>query len=120
MSDIALYPKNDFAVLATLWDVDTTNGVKTPLITGTCTGFLATTGDPDATIANPTLTVVVTLIAAKGKWLVYVDAAKLQSVTMLDGLFLATGIVYVIVEQPNNIRAVLAVAYVREKDITLT
>lgn len=109
-----LYPKNDFGFEATLWKIDPTTGVKS-LYTGTApTVFLAVSSSPTAGIADATLTGTAVL-KSNSKWLIFIDGQKLQDVTLLDGLFLASGLAYVVLEVTNDIRAALEVNYVKDR-----
>ena len=81
MSDIPIYPGNDFASLVGFKGVNTTTGRPEMLETGTATAFLATSGSPTATAADPTLSISLTHIS-HGRWLVLFDAALLTAALM--------------------------------------
>ncbi len=116
MSSIRFSPKNDLAFTIPLWDVNTSTGVKTPLTTGSFDVFLAVTDAPDATPADASLVGVATFISATNRWLVFIDAFRLQDVALLDSLFTDGELAYVILEQTNNVRVAVPVLYQRAFD----
>ena len=76
---------------------------------GVVTGFLATSADPDATAADPTLEATIVYTGSGGQWLVKYDAAALTPELLAEHFAAATP--YTIIEQPGGFRVVVEMEY---------
>ena len=113
---LTLSPNNPFAVQVGLQDLDPATGTRVPVTAGTVTGFLSTSNAPEATAADPSLSVSATYIgtvANVGMWLVTIASAVLTT-ALLDPLFLETPPV-LIVQKTNGVRAWAPVVYSRTR-----
>lgn len=109
MTPIPIYPLNDFALtVGPLKTVNPETGAKEPLTTGVTTAFLATSNEPTAAAADPSLSVACPHIGG-GKWLVLFDAGVLTP-QLLAQHFAATP-PYLIISQPGAVRAYVECTY---------
>lgn len=124
-----LSPDNDLDITIVLEDINTSTGTRTPITTGSTTGFVATTYAPSAVTAAASLSVSGVYIGGQtkvtgqsgtydaGTWLFHVDAsAAAMTATALDALFAdptAPATPYFIVTRSNAIRKVGQLTYVR-------
>lgn len=109
MTPIPIYALNDLALtVGPLKTVNPATGAKEPLTTGVTTAFLATSNEPTAAAADPTMSVVATHVGG-GKWLVLFDASLLTP-QLLAQHFAATP-PYLIIEQVGAIRAYVECSY---------
>jgi hypothetical protein len=118
-----LTPLNDLDLTIVLEDINTSTGTRTPITTGTVTGFLATSSAPDATTADATLSVSGVYIGGQtkitgqsatydaGTWLFHLDASAL-TIALLDEKF-AAATPYFIVSKSNAVRKVGQLSYSR-------
>jgi len=118
-----LAPLNDLDITIVLEDINTSTGTRTPITTGTVTGFLATSSAPDATAADATLSVSGVYVGGQtkvsgksgnydaGTWLFHLDASAL-TISLLDTNFL-TATPYFIVSKSNAVRKVGRFTYSR-------
>lgn len=116
-----LTPLNDLDITIVLEDINTSTGTKTPITTGTVTGFLATSSAPDATTADATLSVTGTHVGGNpklsgvtgnydsGTWLFHLDASVL-TIALLNTLF-AQSTPYFIATKTNAVRKVGKLTY---------
>jgi len=116
MSAPALYPLNDFALIATI-KIANAVGVLEPLEAGVGTAFLATSHLPTATAADPSLVMTPTYTGAGGKWLVAFDASVLTP-TLLASLF-GSAQPHVIIQFPSSIRVAIPCTYQAAREIAL-
>lgn len=124
-----LSPLNEFDRAIVVESINTSTGTKAPVTTGTVTGFLATSFDPEATTAHASLSVSGVYIGgqlkvtgetatyAAGTWLFHIDASVL-TVALLDGLFLTTT-PYFHVSKVDSNRLVFSLDYCRTATGTL-
>ena len=113
-----LFPLNDLALSVQLKSVDPTSGALSYITTGSVTGFLATSDLPTATAADASLVATCNYSGANGKWTVTIDAALLTA-ALLNTLF-ATTTPYLIVQQTNDFRFAIQLAYSASRDIAVT
>lgn len=114
---INLYPLNDLNLVVTLKYVDSSGNIQ-PLDTGVVTFFLATTNDPTATAADPSLSgSAVHLAAGSGQWLIQLDAAVL-TFSLLNALF-ASVPPQLIVQSTNNVRGYATLTYAPARPMTI-
>lgn len=116
-----LAPDNEFDRSIVLEEINTSTGVRTPITTGTITGFLSTGYDSTATAAHASLSVSGVYIGGQlkvtggtatydaGTWLFHIDASVLTK-TLLDTYF-ATATPYFIVTKSSSLRKVGQLTY---------
>lgn len=120
-----LSPLNDLDITILLEDINTTTGTRTAITSGTVTGFISTSPNPDATAADATLSVSGVHVGGNdqytggpdydsGTWLFHLDASAL-TIALLDSLFngTTTPTPYFIVSKSNAVRKVGRLTYVR-------
>jgi hypothetical protein len=112
-----LYPLNDWAVKATLKDLDTVTGETGPLLTGAVAAFISLSSAASATVAHANLNCSVTHIG-DGVWLFFLDASLL-TLAILDPLF-SGATPYLIVEFPSGFRTANALTYSESRLATVT
>jgi hypothetical protein len=122
MAEFDLVPLNDFTVHVPIHYNHATTGTKTPLTTGTVTGFISTSKTSSATAADATLEASLVYVGgnpietgssvnhAAGTWQFQLDAAVL-TLALLEQHF-ANATPYLIVKSDNNIRRWKALNYV--------
>lgn len=101
MSD-GMFARNDWAATVRLKTVNAA-GKVVRLTSGTVTTFLSASKAPNATAIHASLTGVVSYTGKNGDWKVEYQGGVLSE-TLLDPVVLV-GPVYVIIVQPDNIRA---------------
>lgn len=115
-----LSPLNDLDRTIELEEINPTTGVRTPMTTGTVTAFLATSPAPDATAADPTLSVSAVHVGGNpkargevnykpGTWLVHIDGTAL-TVALLAAQF-GSATPYLIVSVTGGVRKVGQLTY---------
>lgn len=102
-----LNPLNDFVRVVNLKRINSSTGAEEPITTGSPTGFLATSKEPDATTAHASLSANGVYIGATagyeaGDWMFQLDAAVLTK-ALLETYFL-TGVPYFIVNLASDVR----------------
>lgn len=110
-----LSPLNDFVIRAFIERVDPVTGVVSPLVSGSLTGFLATSADPTATTADPTWSVAGVYIGGAnnfpdGTWQFEIDGTVL-TVAACNAAFLTLQKAYFIVVKTGSIRKACTVTY---------
>lgn len=123
---LELSPLNAFFATIYVPTVSLTDGVESGLSTGTMTAFLASSGDPDETAADGTLSVACTHIGQAspstgqfptGTWLINFPKSIL-TVALLDQLFTSTA-PYLIVEHSTSMRVETKLKYKRSRKADL-
>lgn len=122
IQEITISPKNDRSIIVRLSTIPST-GTLTPITSGAITGFLATSPDPDATAAHPSLEASLGYVGGNSDgnggtyeldaWLWQIDASVLTT-ALLDPLFLKTK-PWLIVVKDNDKRIVIPARYVRDE-----
>lgn len=105
-------PLNPFGVYARIYTLNLSTGEAEEITTGSVTGFLATSDDPEAAAADGTLSMTASYVAGKG-WLV-AFAASVMTVELLDALFLYHP-AWLIVQKSNGARVALELKYTRSR-----
>ncbi len=118
-----LNPLNKFARTILVEDVSATTAATIPVVSGTLTGFIATSNSPLAGAADPTLTTTGTHIGVSvpdathpyplGTWLITFSGTTL-TVALLDSLF-TNASPYFIVSYPGIDRVYEKLSYVRSR-----
>ena len=113
---IKIYPLNDWVHPVKLFEVEAGAITRTPLETGTVTGFLATSGSPTATAADASL-VATAAHVANGWWRVSIDGTLLTA-SLMDTHFASTN-PWLILQQTGNIRTVYELEYLPYREGTV-
>lgn len=121
---LELSPLNNFWATIYIPTVSPTDGTTSGLSTGSVTAFLATSGDPDATAADATLSIACNHIGVAsptdgqfptGTWLIAFPKSVL-TVALLDQLFNVSGVdPYLIVEHSTTMRVETKLKYKRKR-----
>jgi hypothetical protein len=108
-----LTPLNDLDITIKLEDINTSTGTRTPITTGTVTGFISTSALINATTADAALSVSGVYVGGNpkvsgetgnydaGTWLFHLDASAL-TYSLLNGLF-ASAVPYFHVSKSNAV-----------------
>lgn len=117
-----LAPANDFFATAYFEDINPTTFEAVPVTSATITAFIATSNDPAAIAADPSLSVSAVHVGVTtptptqyplGTWGVTIDATVL-TVTLLDNLFGTPSVTpYLIVVRAGGVRAYQKLKYLR-------